>query len=417
MNQRNTLKNYLEEKLHTKINRDYEVAICGGGFAGISAALAAARQGKRTILIERQFILGGLGTSGLITIYLPLCDGCGHQVTFGIAEELFHLSILHGAEGKYPDNWLDGNGSRGVSDNRYEVQYNPHIFAILVEQLLRSNGVDILYGTSVVNVNIEKDKIKHIITENKTGRSAYEIKSVVDATGDCDVAKLSGIPTITFEQGNTIAGWYYSYDKKDYCLNMIGLAEMIQEENMADSTFDKKFIGLDGKEISEYVYLSHRTTYNDFLLKREINKEFIPVTIATIPQLRMTRKIVGEYELSDKETHKYFPDSVGMISNWRKRGPIYEVPFRTLYNRKVKNLICAGRCTSVNVPMWDIMRVIPCCAVTGQAAGTAAAITDNFSTLDINLLQSKLRSNGVVIHENDIIKKEFKNNSNLVKEQ
>ena len=116
----------------------------------------------------------------------------------------------------------------------------------------------------------------------------------------------------------------------------------------------------------------------------------------------MTRKLIGEYTLSDKEKHKYFEDSVGMVSDWKKRGPVYEVPFGTLYNSAVKNLICAGRCTSVNETMWDIMRVIPCCAVTGQAAGVAAAMTDDFSALDIKKLQEALQQNGVVLHEKDI---------------
>ncbi len=79
------------------------------------------------------------------------------------------------------------------------------------------------------------------------------------------------------------------------------------------------------------------------------------------------------------------------------------MPFRTLYNKKMKNLIAAGRCTCVNETLWDVMRVIPCCAVTGQAAGTAAAMTDDFSTLDILKLQQKLKDNGVVLHEKDII--------------
>jgi hypothetical protein len=116
----------------------------------------------------------------------------------------------------------------------------------------------------------------------------------------------------------------------------------------------------------------------------------------------MTRKLVGEYVLSDKEMHTYFENSIGMVSDWRKRGPVYEVPFGTLYSKKVKNLIMAGRCTSVTEPMWDIMRVIPCCAVTGQAAGTAAALSDDFSALDIKLLQKVLEENKVILHEKDL---------------
>ena len=118
----------------------------------------------------------------------------------------------------------------------------------------------------------------------------------------------------------------------------------------------------------------------------------------------MTRRIVGEYELQHTEMHTYFEDSIGMVSDWKKRGPVYEVPFRTLYSAKIKNLICAGRCTSVNEPMWDIMRVIPCCAVTGQAAGVAAAMTDDFSALNVKELQEVLQRSGVVLHENELEK-------------
>jgi len=117
----------------------------------------------------------------------------------------------------------------------------------------------------------------------------------------------------------------------------------------------------------------------------------------------MTRRIAGEYTQHDTEKHTYFEDSIGMVSDWRKRGPVYEVPFRTLYSAKVKNLIAAGRCTSVTDSMWDIMRVIPCCAVTGEAAGIAAAMTDDFSTLDVSALQARLADNGVKLHENEII--------------
>ena len=87
----------IKEVLETKITETGDVLVCGGGFGGISAALAAARYGKKVTLIEKTYMLGGLGTAGLITIYLPLCDGVGHQVSFGIADELFRLSISMGA--------------------------------------------------------------------------------------------------------------------------------------------------------------------------------------------------------------------------------------------------------------------------------------------------------------------------------
>ena len=401
---------YIEETRKIEIVKEYDVAVCGGGFGGISAALASARMGKKTVLFEKEYMLGGLGTAGIVTIYLPLCDGMGKQVSFGIAEELFRLSISHGAEDRYPENWIDGVGTRTEKDKRFEVEYNPQMFAILAEKELLKAGVDIMYGTYTVGLDMDNDKISCLITENKSGRQAYKVKSVVDATGDCDIANFAGAPTDTFEKGNILAAWYYSLGKAGYNLHMLGCADVpTEEEEEAGLDFDRvkplikrRFSGLDGKDISEQVCLSHDATYKDIMKKREKDENIVPVTIATIPQLRMTRKIVGEYVLSDEEMHKYFEDSIGMVSDWRKRGPVYEVPFGTLYSKKVKNLICAGRCTSVSQDMWDIMRVIPCCAVTGQAAGTAAAMTDDFSSIDVSALQKQLVADGVVLHEEDI---------------
>ena len=397
---------FIQENIKTKIADKYDVAVCGGGFAGISAALAAARRGSRTILFEREYILGGLGTAGIVTIYLPLCDGMGRQVSFGIAEELFRLSVKDGAEDRYPENWLDGVGTRTKSDKRFEVQYNPQLFAVNAEQLLLDAGVDIMYGSYAVGTDVQDGKIKHIIIENKSGRQAYEVRSVVDATGDCDIALFAGAPTDTYSQGNSLAAWYYSAGESGYKLNMVGYLEVSEEEEnnaeKAKTFVNRTFSGTDAGEISEMMCLSHKSTYNDFLRKRASDPQVWPVTMATIPQLRMTRKILGGYELDITEEHKYFEDSIGMVSNWRRRGPVYEVPFATLYSPCVKNLICAGRCTSVTQAMWDIMRVIPCCAVTGEAAGTAAAMTDDFGSLDVSELQKVLVSNGVVLHEKDI---------------
>lgn len=400
------MENFIDEQLKTKVTDSFDVAVCGGGFGGISAALAAARMGKRTVLLEKQFVLGGLGTAGLVTIYLPLCDGMGKQVSFGIAEELLRLSISMGAEDKYPENWLDNIGTRTEKDKRFEVRYNPQIFAVLVEKLLLNAGVEIMYGTYVVGVKKSTDKITHLIAENKSGRFAYKVKSVVDATGDCDIAQFAGAPTETFKQGNVLASWYYFLDKNGYDLNMLGFSDIPDEEksesNKVETLINRRFTGLDGKELSEMVQASHSSALNDFIKRRKKDAKFMPVTLATIPQIRMTRKLVGEYTLGDKESHKYFSDSIGMVSDWKKRGPVYEVPFTTLYCKQIKNLAVAGRCTSVNETLWDVMRVIPCCAVTGQAAGTAAALTGDFTDLNIDLLQEKLRDNGVVLHEKDL---------------
>lgn len=398
----------INEVLNTEISENCDVLVCGGGFAGISAALSSARQGKKTILIEREYVLGGLGTAGLVTFYLPLCDGMGRQVSFGIAEELFRLSVSMGAEAQYPENWLDSEDKahRTEKDKRFEVRYNPNLFAILAEQLLLKEDVKILYGTYAVAVDKTEDKINAVITESKSGRRAIKASSYVDATGDCDIAFLAGAPTDTFKQGNILAAWYYFLDNSGYKLNPLGCADIPDDqkngENGVETLINRRFTGLDADELSQMVQLSHGAVLEDIKKRRLKVSNLVPTSIASIPQIRMTRKLVGEYVLHDTEEHKYFEDSVGMVSDWRKRGPVYEVPFKTLYSGKIKNLITAGRCTSVTDSMWDIMRVIPCCAVTGQAAGTAAALTDDFTALDIKRLQAKLSDSGVVLHENQL---------------
>lgn len=399
----------VQEMLQTKVSKTCDVLVCGGGFAGISAALAAARMGSRVVLLEREYMLGGLGTAGLITIYLPLCDGMGRQVSFGIAEELLRLSISMGWEAKYPENWLDSDDPAGRNENtkRFQVRYNAQLFAMLAEELLLKEGVEILYGTYAVSAARENDKIQAVIVENKSGRQAICAKSYVDATGDCDIAHFAGAPTANFKQGNILAAWYYFANETGYNLQPLGASDVPDSERAASKKqvkllVDRRFTGLDGEEISQLVCLSHKATMADIQKKRMDNAAVMPVTLATIPQLRMTRKIVGEYELKESERHTHFADSVGMVSNWKKRGPVYEVPFGTLYNKTVKNLIVAGRCTSVDETMWDVMRVIPCCAVTGQAAGTAAAMTDDFNGLEIEKLQDELQKQGVILHESEL---------------
>ena len=82
----------IEPERKIPVKAEYDTVVAGGGIAGIAAAAAAARGGARVLLIEKQYMPGGLATAGLVTIFLPLCDGMGRQVTFGIAEELLRLS-------------------------------------------------------------------------------------------------------------------------------------------------------------------------------------------------------------------------------------------------------------------------------------------------------------------------------------
>lgn len=400
----------IKEALQTKVTKECDVFVAGGGVAGIAAALAAAREGAKVILAEREYMLGGLATAGLITIYLPLCDGMGRQVSFGIAEELLKLSVKDDLiEDKNPIHWFGDYDVKTRAENeRYEVRFNAQYFALLAEKELLKAGVELLYGTLCCGVDVEDKKIKHIVCENKSGRFGVKVKSVIDCTGDADICYRAGVATEKFGKGNVLAAWHYSLSDSDgYKLRMRGAADVPDEVKdkvaYGEETLNgKRYSGLEGDELSQQVIDAHTVIISDVMKARMADPSYMPVTIATVPQVRMTRRIVGAYTLDTAEEHTYFADSIGMVSDWRRRGPVWEVPFGTLYGKDAKNLITAGRNTSVTDNMWDVMRVIPCCAVTGQAAGVAAAMTDDFAAIDMTELQAKLKNAGVILHEKEL---------------
>lgn len=398
----------IEERLSTPVSEECDVLVAGGGIAGISAALAAARQGgKKVLLVENEFSLGGLATLGIVTIYLPLCDGCGHQVIYGIGEELFRLSIKYGTEDKEPTAWLEeGHADEERIKNRFEAQYNPNMFMLEAEKLLTDAGVKILYGTKICSALTEKGRVTTVIVENKSGRYGIEVKAVVDATGDADLAHYAGAKTENFAQGNILAGWYYSLSGGVKKLNPLGVCDIPDDEKKNGKSVktlaDRRFSGLSGMELSEQMQLSHASILNDFKKKRAESPDTEITLTATIPQIRMTRRIVGSVIMDTEDDRLYREDSVGLTGNWKVRGPIYEVPFGAIASVNTENLFAAGRMISATDRMWDVTRVIPTCAVTGEAAGIAAYLASEGS-LSVPELQKRLTHGGVKLHVSDVL--------------
>ena len=406
------MNKYVEPARELTVTEETDVLVAGGGIAGVAAAMAAARNGAKVTLVEREYLLGGLATLGLIAIYLPLDDGLGNQVIHGIGEELFRLSIRHGCEGPYPKAWLENGSAEERKKMRFITQFNPHIFALDMEKTLKELGVTVLYGTLITSVVKNGNSIAGVVIENKSGRSVITCKTVVDCTGDADVAFQAGAETALHEGGNGIASWYYYFTEGKVRLKMFGLADVPPSktpptEKRGDNPYGNvtvtsltqtRFSGVDGAELSRAVQEAHAKMFDDILANREKQADYAPVTVSTIPLVRMSRRIAGEYTMDESENRKGFEDSIGLTGDWRKPGPCFELPFRTLYSSKVPNLICAGRNISVTDSLWDVTRVIPPCAVTGQAAGTAAAMTDDFSKLDVKELQSVLEKANVKLH-------------------
>ena len=397
---------YITEQLSTPVRDGAAVVVAGGGVAGIAAALSAARRGADVLLIENQFSLGGLATLGLVTIYLPICDGRGHQVIFGIGEELLRLSVKRSHEWRYPECWFEGGAPEERAQKRFEAGFNHVYFSIDAEQLLLREGVRILYGTKICATVLNGDKISALIVENKGGRYAIECGCVVDATGDADVAYFSGAETATYSPGNILAAWYYYMNGQSRALKMHGASDVKKKDKLLDPN---KFSGLDAWELSDITVKSHRHMMAHVEQQRQSNPDYHPITIASIPQVRMTRRIVGRETLGRCAENERIrvESSIGITGDWTRRGPIYEIPFGAICSVSIKNLLAAGRDISVTDEMWNVTRVIPTCAVTGQAAGTCAAILADYGndtlSLDLSRLQTILRDDGVRLHIDEVL--------------
>ena len=374
----------------------YDVVVVGGGVAGIAAAFSARRGGAKVLLLEREYSLGGLATLGLVTIYLPICDGMGHQVSFSIAEELLRLSISVGHEAKYPKPWLENGSDEEKAKTRFQVRYNASAFALLCEELLLSEGVKILYGSHVCGAEVEDGRIRAVIAEGVDGRSAYFGDSFVDASGDAILAYAAGEETKTYSP-NVNAAWYYYINEGKNDLKMLGYSEdpAKRDENK------KRYAVCDTEAVSEFMTDGHAEILK-VIREMGVSREKEISAISGIPQYRMTRRIVSLRDCTLEDDKKYIEDSVGTFSNWYTRGPVYELPFRALCGRNIKNLYAAGRIIGADDRAWYNTRVIPICAVSGEAAGKAAAILARDGEMNLEKLQRELTGSGVTLHIKDI---------------
>ena len=376
---------------------EYDVVIVGGGVAGIAAALAAKRSGASVLLLEREYSLGGLATLGLVTIYLPICDGMGHQVSYSIAEELLRLSISVGHEAKYPTPWLLGGTLEEKAKTRFQVRYNAAAFALLCEELLLKEGVKILYGSHVCAASLDREgHINAVIAEGVDGRRAYFGKAFIDASGDAILAEAAGEETATYIP-NVNAAWYYYINEGKNDLKMLGYSE-----NPAKKDENKKrYAVCDTEAVSEFMTDGHASIL-EVIREMRVSKEREITAISGIPQYRMTRRIVSKRDCTLDDDKKYIPDSVGLFSNWYTRGPIYEMPFGALCGKRIENLYAAGRVIGADDGAWYNTRVIPICAVSGEGAGRAAAMYAREGKVEIEKLQRELKGAGVLLHIDEL---------------
>lgn len=347
---------------------NYDVIVAGGGIAGIAAALASARSGADTLLLEKEYALGGLATLGLIVIYLPIDDGLGEKMSASISEELL-ICALAGGTGKVPAVWADENATAQMrKGTRYQVQYNAASMMIAAEQLLVDAGVTLLYDVRLSQVETKDDLVSAVGVETKLGRMNLAAKAFIDCTGDADLCYFAGEKTVD-DDTNRRTGWYFSYDGKKLKLN--GQTDPIYSAIPKGS---RLYSGTDPQAITQHVIDMRRMILSHANEMRKTNPDAYPLIIPAFHGLRMTRRLDSSVHFSEDDDDFYwYHDAIGMIGNWKKSGHRYSIPYRSIKGETFHNLYAAGRCSCAEKSGWDLTRVIPTCAVTGEAAGLAAA--------------------------------------------
>ncbi len=383
----------------------YDVAVIGAGVAGAAAAISAARQGAKTALIEKQCLLGGLATSGLIYVYLPLCDGYGNQVICGIAEEMLRRCVEYGPF-DVPEQWGGPKGGNpgcreAAVQNRYACCFSPAGFTLTLDRMLAEAGVDLWLDTVVTEVGKNGNAVSSVTVFNASGKVEIAGKCFVDATGGAYAVQLAGGKIHRTE--NRITPWVLEMAEDPSFFHFTGQLHI--QGAWKSSGGD----GLDnctgaaicpdccsGKSVTDFVRRSWqliRCRY-DCLGTPEARRQNYPVHLPAMPQLRKIGCIDALKILKDEDRDKRFEDSVGLAGDWRKPAPVWDTPYRALVPRDVDNILAAGRCIGTLEDAWEVYRVIPVAAMTGEAAGVAAALCTGQkvfpSELDIKNLQQTL---------------------------
>ena len=389
----------------------FDVIVAGAGVAGVSAAVAAARCGKRVMLIEKNVILGGLATSGLIDLFVPMCNGRGVKIIKGMCDEFVRTAIKYGYD-TIPDDWKSG-GDTADTNERYHTHYSPSIFALALAKLLDDEGVELFYDTVVSSPVMEGGHCKGLILESKSGREYYEGKIIIDTTSDADILYRAGVPTVDGKNffsyvayGTTLETCKRAADEKNIgALQFwtMGGEATLYGTNQREG--ERLYKGTTKEDVTEYV-VRNQLALLEKVAKKDRNSYDITI-LPTMPQFRTTRRLDGDYTLTVDDAYRHFDDSVAAVCDFDRRDYLFEIPYRTLVRKGYDNLITAGRSASGEGYAWDVIRVIPPAILTGQAAGNAAAMALEYGCsicdIDVAALQNKLEEQNVMIHFDDAL--------------
>jgi len=306
-----------------------------------------------------------------------------------------------------PEAWRNNGKLEDKIKERYLAVFNPTTFAYKLERLLVKNKVKLYFDTRFTTVRKEGERITELLIENKSGRSAIRCKAVVDASGDADVCAEAGEKTVSLSS-NVRCNWYYYLE--DGQLKLSCLSKPRDKYGRRLPSSGRNFRGDQADQVTAMLLASRQLAMQELADKAANSKAALsPIMMPQIPCFRMTRRLNGKRVLRESDDRRWFENTLGMTGDWREAGPVFCLPLEVLAAVRTPNLIAAGRCISSAGSAWDMTRVIPTCAVTGQAAGTAAAFLaldqmPSFQDLDVSTIQKYLQKKKVIIDRKLLLK-------------
>lgn len=419
----------------------YDLIVIGGGFSGVAAACAAAREGMSVLLIEKNGYLGGAACNCYVNPFMDYLVWLNDEWRF-IADGIFHEIF----------DRLDKLGA--IHQNR--CIFNEEILKHVLDDLTDESGVDVLFHTYLIGAETENGTIKSVTVANKSGIQSFEARYFVDASGDADLAVRSGCSyrigrpedgycqpmTLCFRISNidiekltefggdrnprlVVSELYQNWQKEGKISNP--REDVLYFGNIAkgvlhfNSTRIIKLCPVDAFELSKAEKLARKQVlelYN--FMKGNIPGFENCVLQASAPEIgiRESRMIDGDYILTgeDVKSCKKFDDAIaacnydidihnpvgsGTSYYHFQPGEYYTIPYRSLIPIGLNNLLVAGRCISSTHEAQSSYRIMPICATLGQAAGVAVSVCakTNSDTRTVNVLdiQNKLKEQGAFL--------------------
>ena len=400
-----------------------DVLVVGGGSAGLSAAIAAKRQGADVVLVERYGYLGGLASGGLIVLLLTLDDGAGRQVVAGLCQELVdRLEARGGCYYPPKGEWGDSSDEliaqyqrRGLvwgsapHKVRYSVAYDPEEFKFVANEWVAETGVRLLYHRWASDVVRDGDRITHVVFTSKAGRHAVACDTVIDTTGDGDIValanepfeleevhpwlwfRMAGIDDASSDGDAVSQARGFRTVKPGQALLPWGAAERIDRRIDATNPDDLTYAEVECRRMVMEEVDRLREQIPAF-------KDAYLTDIALTLGITESRRMVGRYVLAREDLDKAFDDVIAVTGHWTKYDCTYQIPYGSLLPKDVTNLLVAGRCISVDHRVHHATKEIPACFATGEAAGVASALALSSDVLPRDLdaaqLQNALREAG-----------------------